>query len=90
MVEYIDEEEKDFFESLYADDWQPNPDKNVNRIYEEYARYSLELSNKIELNITSNDFENIQVKALEAGIPYQSIVSLLIHQYNEGKISLTI
>ena len=30
----------------------------------------------------------IRAKAIEEGIPYQSLISMLIHKYNEGKLSI--
>jgi predicted DNA binding CopG/RHH family protein len=90
MNEYIDEEEKEIIESLYEFDWQTNPDKETNRIYEEYAKNYFDKKNKIEVNLTDRDFNKIQFKALQAGIPYESLIAMLIHKYNEGKIALTL
>ena len=87
--DYIDDEEREIFESLYAVEWQPNPDKNINKIFEEYARHSIELKNKIEIILTSNDVEKIKDKALIEGISYQELISKIIHSYNEGKITIT-
>ena len=90
MTEYIDQEEKDLIESLHSEDWTPNPDKNVNKVYEEYARNSLDFVNKIEIILSERDIQMIRIKAIEEGIPYQALISMLIHKYNEGKIALTI
>jgi len=35
----------------------------------------------------SDKDERELAKSLEEGIPYQSLVSMLIHKYNEGKLS---
>ena len=32
----------------------------------------------------------LKVKAGETGVPYQRLISMLIHQYNQGKVSLKI
>jgi len=31
----------------------------------------------------------IRARAVEEGIPYQSFISMLIHKYNEGKLSIS-
>lgn len=49
-----------------------------------------EFDKTIDIALTQRDFEKIKVKAIEEGIPYQALVSMLIHNYNEGKIVLTI
>jgi len=38
--------------------------------------------------MTERDLKKIQAKAIEEGIPYQSLISMLIHKYNEGKVSI--
>lgn len=90
MIEYIDQEEKELIESLHTEDWVSNPDASLNKIYQEYARNSIELTNKIEISLSERDIQKIKVKAIQEGIPYQSIISLLIHKYNEGKIAIKI
>ena len=90
MMEYLDEEEKEIIESLHSEDWIPNPDKKVNKRYEKIARNTLEFNNKVEIKLTTRDFNRIQIKALEEGIPYQFLISMLIHQYNEGKFAIQI
>ncbi|MGE0086364.1 MAG: hypothetical protein AB7S75_18300 [Desulfococcaceae bacterium] len=34
------------------------------------------------------DLQKIKAKAIEEGIPYQLLISMLIHKYNEGKVSI--
>jgi hypothetical protein len=38
--------------------------------------------------MTERDLKKIQAKAIEEGLPYQSLISMLIHKYNEGKVSI--
>ena len=38
--------------------------------------------------MTERDLKKIQAKAIEEGLPYQSLISMLIHKYNEGKVSV--
>ena len=90
MIEYIDQEEKELIESLNTEDWVPNLDTSLNMIYQEYALNSIELTNKIEISLSERDIQKIKVKAIQEGITYQSIISLLIHKYNEGKIAIKI
>jgi predicted DNA binding CopG/RHH family protein len=44
----------------------------------------------ISIRIPQRDLEILKKKSLETGIPYQTIISTLIHQYVEGKIKLEI
>lgn len=37
--------------------------------------------------MSERDLKKIRAKAVEEGIPYHSLISMLIHKYNEGKVS---
>jgi len=56
--------------------------------YEEYARNSLIKQKRIIIRMTERDLKKIQAKAIEEGLSYQSLISMLIHKYNEGKVSI--
>jgi predicted DNA binding CopG/RHH family protein len=38
--------------------------------------------------MTERDLKRIQAKAIEKGLPYQSLILMLIHKYNEAKLSI--
>ena len=56
--------------------------------YEEYASNSLVKQKIINSRMTERDLKKIQAKAIEEGLPYQSLISMLIHKYSEGKVSI--
>ena len=41
---------------------------------------------RINIRLSSHDLEGIQRKAAKKGIPYQAMISGLIHQYVEGDL----
>ena len=41
---------------------------------------------RVTLRLYEHDYRGIQKKALELGIPYQTLISGLIHQYVEGDL----
>ena len=81
-----DEEEKDLIESLEKDEWVSVISKSKKEQYEKYAKNTLCKRKRINIRLTERDFEKIKVKAAEEGLPYQSLISMLIHKYNEGKV----
>jgi predicted DNA binding CopG/RHH family protein len=89
MIEYIDEEEKELIESLHSDHWISDFDETIKKMYEESAKLNRPNAKKISINLSERDYHKIQAKALEQGIPYQSMISMLIHKFNEGKIAFT-
>lgn len=87
-VTYLDKDEKDLARSLENEEWISDLTKKEKKQYEEYARYSLNKQKRINIRMSERDLKKIRAKAIEEGIPYQSLISMLIHKYNEGKLSI--
>jgi len=85
---YIDEYERELAKSLESDDWVSDLSRKEKEQYEKYARNSLTKQKRINIRMTERDLKKIQAKAIEEGLPYQSLISMLIHKYNEGKVSI--
>ncbi len=83
---YLDKNEMKLAKSLENEKWISDLTKKEKKQYEECARYSLNKQKRINIRMTERDLKKIQVKAVEEGIPYQSLISMLIHKYNEGKL----
>lgn len=86
---YLDKGEMEMAKSLEKEEWISDLTKKEKKQYEEYARYSLSKRKRINIRMSERDLKKIQAKAIEEGIPYQSLISMLIHKYNEGKISFS-
>ena len=85
--EPIDQEEKDLMESIERDEWQPV--KDINKEKEkaiEAARNTLKKNKRINLRLTQKDYHQIQIRAIEEGIPYQTLISSIIHKYLTGSL----
>ncbi len=49
--------------------------------YKQYARQTLNREKNINIRISSRDLQKIKAIAVEKGLPYQTLVSSLLHQY---------
>ena len=85
---YLDKDERELAKSLKNEEWVPDLTKKEKIQYEKYARYSLNKQKRINIRMNERDLKKIRAKAVEEGIPYQSLISMLIHKYNEGKMSI--
>jgi len=85
-VECLNKDERELAESLENEEWVSDLSKKEKKRYEEYARYSLNKQKRINIRMAERDLKKIQARAIEEGIPYQSLISMLIHKYNEGKV----
>ena len=83
----LDKDEKDLANSLENEEWISDLTKIERKQYEEYARSSLNKQRRINIRMSERDLKKIRAKAIEEGIPYQSLITMLIHKYNEGKLS---
>jgi predicted DNA binding CopG/RHH family protein len=88
-TKYLDMEEMELAQSLENDEWISDITKKEKKQYEEYARNSLTKQKRINIRMTERDLKRIQAKAVEEGVPYQSLISMLIHKYNEGKVFIS-
>jgi predicted DNA binding CopG/RHH family protein len=85
---YLDKEEKELARSFENEEWVSDLTQKEKKRYEEYARYSLNKQKRINIRMSERDLKKIRAKAIEEGLPYQSLISMLIHKYNEGKLSI--
>ncbi len=84
----IDQEEKDLMSSIENDEWQPV--RNIDQEKEKAvaaARNTLKKDKRINLRLTQKDYHQIQIKAIEEGIPYQTLISSLVHKYLNGSLA---
>ena len=86
--EPIDDEEKELMESIEHNEWRPV--KNIKWEKEKAmmaARNTLRKDKRINLRLTQKDYHQIQIKAIEEGIPYQTLISSIIHKYLNGSFT---
>jgi len=81
----LDAEEKDILESYERGEWRPikNPKAEIKKL-REYAKNTLQKDKRINIRISSKDLDQVQVIAAQEGIPYQTLISSIIHKYVSG------
>ncbi|MFH1197972.1 MAG: antitoxin [bacterium] len=84
-MKYIDKEEKELMESYKKGEWK-SIKKSSKKVYVKAAKESILKNKRINIRLTSKDYHDIQVKAIEEGIPYQTLISSVIHKYNKGEL----
>jgi predicted DNA binding CopG/RHH family protein len=84
-MKYVDKDEKEIIESYNKAEWKSIP-KKEQLVYVKAAKESLVKRKRINVRLTTKDFHDIQVKAIEEGIPYQTLIGSLIHKFNTGKV----
>ncbi|EQD74997.1 hypothetical protein B1A_04197 [mine drainage metagenome] len=79
--------EEEILASFERGEWQSAPNLN-----EEIARFSamasasLTKNKRVNIRISSRDLEDIQAKAAEEAIPYQTLMSSVLHKFVTGRL----
>jgi len=81
----FDAEEEQILQDFERGEFQriPNLEEEKKEL-EASARKTLQKDKRINIRISSRDLEALQRRALEEGLPYQSLVSSVLHKYVSG------
>ena len=85
--EPLDKEEAELISSIEREEWQPV--KNLEQEKEkavQAARNTLKKDKRINLRLSQKDFHQIRIRAVEEGIPYQTLISSIVHKYLNGSL----
>ena len=83
----LDSYEESILKDFEAGEFRPV--KNSAKLLKEhaiYARNTLKKNKRINIRISGKDLEVIQNKAVTEGLPYQTLISSLIHKYASGQL----
>lgn len=85
--EPLDQEEKDLMESVERGEWQAVEDFEAEREKAQLAaKNTTKKEKRVNLRLSYKDYHRIQAKALEEGIPYQTLISSIVHKYLDGTL----
>lgn len=93
QFEPLDEEEKELMEDIEKGETEPvkNMQQEIAKAQEMAKNTLALLKNKnINIRISGNDIYKIKTKAAEAGLPYQTLIASILHQYANEKIKIVI
>jgi predicted DNA binding CopG/RHH family protein len=87
MTAKISAEEKAIIEYVESDNTiSINDAGNEIKRYRQIACSQMNKKKAISIRLLESDIERIKAKSLSQGLPYQTLISSLIHQYANGKI----
>ena len=89
----LDDYEKELKEFLEKGEFVSDPNfKENKKMFEEAAKNFIELeeSKSITVRVKRQELAKLKAKAARNNIPYQTLINLLISQYNEGKTKINL
>ncbi len=83
----LDKEEKELMQSVERGEWEPIEDQieEIERL-KRVAKTTFTKNRRMNIRISERDLRALKVRALEEGLPYQTLVSSIIHKYLLGKL----
>ena len=84
---YLDDEERDLVESIERGEWESvrNLQAEIKK-HQEYARNTLRKDKRVNIRISARDLEALQTRAVEDGIPYQTLMASVLHRFVAGRL----
>ena len=78
----LDKEEQELSESVERGEWRSVPNlKEEIRNAKEYASATFAKNQRMNIRISKRDLDALKVKAMEEGIPYQTLAASVLHKY---------
>jgi len=83
----LDIQEQELLDSLESEEWEsvPNLEDEI-KLHQEIAKNTLRKDKRINIRLSANDLEALKTQAVELGLPYQTLVSSILHQYASGRL----
>jgi len=83
----LDKEEKDILDSYERGEWKSVKNlKNEVEKHRRYARQTLKKDKRVNIRISSMVLDEIRTRAVEDGIPYQTLISSILHRFVTGRL----
>jgi predicted DNA binding CopG/RHH family protein len=83
----LDADEKELLESVERGQWRSAAGGNRERArYARYAKATFKKDRRLNIRLSSKDLEAIQKRAIAEGLPYQTLISSLLHKYASGRL----
>ncbi len=83
----LDAEEQEILDAFEAGTLKrsANAKAEIKR-HREYAAATLQKDSRINIRLSSKDLRSLQKRALQEGLPYQTLIASLLHKYVEGRL----
>jgi predicted DNA binding CopG/RHH family protein len=83
----LDADEKALLDSVESGEWKSAGRGKHERVrYSRYAKATFRKDRRLNIRLSSKDREAIQRRALAEGLPYQTLVSSVLHKYAAGRL----
>ena len=82
----LDAEEQQLLSTYAAGAWRSVATPGVIQTLREAARVTGQKDQRINIRLSSGDLQAIRTRALQEGVPYQTLISSVLHKYVSGTL----
>jgi predicted DNA binding CopG/RHH family protein len=86
MTIKLNQEEKELLESYENDEWVSVSTELDIAKYKAAAKNTFKKDKRVNIRISKTDLDLLQEKALIEGLPYQTLMSSVLHKYVTGRL----
>jgi len=84
----LQQDELELLASYEAEEWQSvRKLKEQKEQYRAYARAAFRKDKRVNIRISEKDLLDLQKRAVRQGIPYQTLISSVLHKYISGGLT---
>jgi len=84
-MDNLDKYEKKLLNSFEKNEWKSVPDLSKRKAeLKEYARETVRKNKRVNIRISERDLNELQRIAIREGLPYQTLISSILHKYVNG------
>ena len=87
MSNKLNKEEKEILESYEKDEWVSVSKPASIAKYKAAAKATFKKDKRVNIRISELDLELLQERALIEGLPYQTLMSSVLHKYVTGRFA---
>ena len=78
----LDKNEKELLDSFENEEWNSVPNILERKAeLKDYARATIRKDKRVNIRISERDLKELQRIALREGLPYQTLISSVLHKY---------
>lgn len=86
MNSTLDQEEREILNSYENDEWIPIENPSDIERYKTAAKNTFKKNKRINIRVTEMDLDRLQERACIEGLPYQTLMSSVLHKYATGRL----
>ena len=87
MSNKLSKEEKEILESFEKDEWVSISTPASLARFKSAAKNTFKKDKRVNIRISEMDLELLQERALIEGLPYQTLMSSVLHKYVTGRLT---